>query len=151
MMETSFIILTPASSQQQGGGKRRRRREEGGGGGKRWRRKWRGVRLTGFVSLWEWRRRRRAAFKSPSGAESRPLRGGGGGGGGGERGGSTTHLFVSLSLSLSLCNAGEDEFAFSSFPLSEYPPTLMISLSLTLLDSLYSYWQNLFFSIFCCW
>lgn len=64
---------------------------------RRWRRKRRGVQLTGFVSLWEWRRRL-AAFKSPSGAGPRPLRGGGAG-----EWEAVQH--TCLFLSLPLCNA----------------------------------------------
>lgn len=72
---------------------------------RRWRRKRIGVQLTGFVSLWEWRRRL-AAFKSPSGAGPRPLRGGGAEGS--ERAVQHTCLFLSLSLSVTLevCDKG---------------------------------------------
>lgn len=74
------------------------KKNEEEGGGKVVATEKRGVQLIGFVSLTEWRRQL-AAFKSPSGAEPRPLRGGGARG---TKGQYNTPVCLSLSLSVML-------------------------------------------------
>lgn len=99
---------------------------------RRWRRKRRGVQLTGFVSLWEWRRRL-AAFKSPSGAGPRPLRGGGAGG---VRGQYNTPVCFSLSLSVTLDVCDKGGWVCFFFLSTEWVP-LPLSLSLLYLGGFF--------------
>lgn len=90
---SSWILLTPGKQEEHKVDKT---------AVKWWKRHKKGVRLTGFVPLWKWRRRL-AAFKSPSGVEPCPLRRGGG-----VRGQDNTPVCFSLcsSVTLEVCDTG---------------------------------------------
>lgn len=144
MMDTSCIILTPLapSNKEEERMKKNKEEEEE----KWWRGKRRGVQLTGFASLWEWRRRL-AACKSPSWARPHPLRGGGAGWS--ERAVQHTCLFLSLSVTLEVCDKGRWVcffFLSTEWVLSlSLPPSLSLSYTPSLGCSLEV------FSVSCCW